>query len=211
MRIICRVPASGDLSAGGRGTGSLDAGRLGRWDEPDVAGRWWKRCGSMCWARRSCTATMCRYRCWNRQRQDEDGAIVDLRRDNRPAGSDAPAAVSFAYSPDRKGEHPARQRADYVGILPAMVTQGSSSFMKRAASWRRPAGPIIWTMELSGANAVSADRPMLGMGASERALQIRRHKLSRNTSSFGDGRHLRGAAGSSPARFQKASSTSRFI
>ena len=51
----------------------------------------------------------------------------------------------------------------------------------------------------------------VGMGRAEFSLQIRRHKLSRNASSFGDGRHFRGAAGSSPARFQKASSTSRFI
>ena len=51
----------------------------------------------------------------------------------------------------------------------------------------------------------------VGMGRADFSLQIRRHKLSRNASSFGDGRHFRGAAGSSPARFQKASSTSRFI
>jgi transposase len=51
----------------------------------------------------------------------------------------------------------------------------------------------------------------VGMGRAEFSLQIRRHKLSRNASSFGDGRHFRGAAGSSPARFQKASRTSRFI
>ena len=49
------------------------------------------------------------------------------------------------------------------------------------------------------------------MGRMECSLQIRRHKLSRNASSFGDGRHFRGAVGSSPDRFQKASSTSRFI
>ena len=51
----------------------------------------------------------------------------------------------------------------------------------------------------------------VGMRRAEFSPQIRRHKLSRNASSFGDGRHFRGAAGSSPARFQKASSTSRFI
>jgi transposase len=50
-----------------------------------------------------------------------------------------------------------------------------------------------------------------GMGWAEFSLQIRRHKLSRKASNFGEGRHFRGAAGSSPARFQKASSTSRFI
>ena len=64
---------------------------------------------------------------------------------------------------------------------------------------------IIWSECETGTPAE------VGMGRAEFSLQIRRHKLSRNASSFGDGRHLRGAAGSSPARFQKASSTSRFI
>jgi len=50
-----------------------------------------------------------------------------------------------------------------------------------------------------------------GIAQTESRLQIRRHKFSRNDSSFGDGRHFRGAPASSPARFQKASSTSRFI
>ena len=35
------------------------------------------------------------------------GRLWTYVRDDRPAGSDAAAAVWFAYSPDRKGEHPA--------------------------------------------------------------------------------------------------------
>jgi hypothetical protein len=35
------------------------------------------------------------------------------------AGSEAPAAVWFAYSPDRKGEHPAKHLQNYAGILQA--------------------------------------------------------------------------------------------
>jgi len=50
-----------------------------------------------------------------------------------------------------------------------------------------------------------------GNGVSESLTPDKAHKLSRKASSFGDGRHFLGAAGSSPARFQKASSTSRFI
>jgi hypothetical protein len=45
----------------------------------------------------------------------------------------------------------------------------------------------------------------------ERALQIKGHSVSRKASSLGDGRQLRRASGASPARFQKASRTSRFI
>ena len=47
------------------------------------------------------------------------GRLWTYVRDDRPAGSEAPAAVWFAYSPDRKGEHPARHLQNYVGILQA--------------------------------------------------------------------------------------------
>jgi len=40
-------------------------------------------------------------------------------RDDRPAGSEEPAAVWFAYSPDRKGERPAKHLETYAGILQA--------------------------------------------------------------------------------------------
>jgi transposase len=47
------------------------------------------------------------------------GRLWTYVRDDRPAGSDAAAAVWFAYSPDRKGEHPARHLQKYAGILQA--------------------------------------------------------------------------------------------
>ena len=47
------------------------------------------------------------------------GRLWTYVRDDRPAGSETPAAVWFAYSPDRKGEHPANHLTDYCGILPA--------------------------------------------------------------------------------------------
>src|SRR5471032_1441878 len=40
-------------------------------------------------------------------------------RDDRPAGVETPPAVWFAYSPDRKGEHPRRHLRDFKGILQA--------------------------------------------------------------------------------------------
>jgi hypothetical protein len=40
-------------------------------------------------------------------------------RDDRPAGSTDPPAVWFAYSPDRKGEHPRKHLRDFIGILQA--------------------------------------------------------------------------------------------
>ena len=47
------------------------------------------------------------------------GRLWTYVRDDRPAGSESPAAVWFAYSPDRKGEHPASHLQNYVGILQA--------------------------------------------------------------------------------------------
>jgi len=47
------------------------------------------------------------------------GRLWTYVRDDRAAGSDAASAVWFAYSPDRKGEHPASHLKDYRGILQA--------------------------------------------------------------------------------------------
>jgi transposase len=47
------------------------------------------------------------------------GRLWTYVRDDRPAGSEAPSAVWFAYSPDRKGEHPAGHLKNYGGILQA--------------------------------------------------------------------------------------------
>lgn len=47
------------------------------------------------------------------------GRLWTYVRDDRPAGSQAPAAVWFAYSPDRRGEHPRRHLQDFRGILQA--------------------------------------------------------------------------------------------
>ena len=40
-------------------------------------------------------------------------------RDDRPAGQDIPSAVWFAYTEDRKGEHPRRHLSKFTGILQA--------------------------------------------------------------------------------------------
>lgn len=47
------------------------------------------------------------------------GRLWTYVRDDRPAGSPAPAAVWFAYSEDRKGAHPRRHLRDFRGILQA--------------------------------------------------------------------------------------------
>jgi len=47
------------------------------------------------------------------------GRLWTYVRDDRPAGSEVASAVWFAYSPDRKGEHPAGHLNNYRGILQA--------------------------------------------------------------------------------------------
>jgi transposase len=47
------------------------------------------------------------------------GRLWTYVRDDRPAGSEQAPAVWFAYSPDRKGEHPAGHLQNYSGILQA--------------------------------------------------------------------------------------------
>src|SRR5215469_15816590 len=85
--------------------------------------------------------TMCRFRCWNRgragRRPDGSGPIV---RDDRPAGSGAPSAVWFAYSPDRKGEHPLNHLKNYSGVLQADGFAGFNRLyetgrIREAACW----------------------------------------------------------------------------
>ena len=47
------------------------------------------------------------------------GRLWTYVRDDRPAGEATPAAVWFAYSPDRKGEHPKAHLSEFTGTLQA--------------------------------------------------------------------------------------------
>jgi len=47
------------------------------------------------------------------------GRLWTYVRDDRPAGDATPAAVWFAYSPDRKGEHPKQHLSKFIGTLQA--------------------------------------------------------------------------------------------
>lgn len=67
-------------------------------------------------------------------------------RDGRPAGDQAPAAVWFSYSPDRKSEHPQRHLAKFRGILQAYAYAG---YVANAVMLRTPSEAL-------------SERPMLG-------------------------------------------------
>ncbi|MBV9307838.1 MAG: IS66 family transposase [Acidobacteriaceae bacterium] len=58
------------------------------------------------------------------QGQTKTGRLWTYVRDNRPAGDNAAPAVWFAYSPDRKGEHPGRHLAHFHGVLQADAYAG---------------------------------------------------------------------------------------
>jgi transposase len=51
--------------------------------------------------------------------QTKTGRLWTYVRDDRPAGDSAAPAVWFAYSPDRKGEHPQKHLMSFTGTLQA--------------------------------------------------------------------------------------------
>jgi hypothetical protein len=61
-------------------------------------------------------------------------------RDDRPAGDETPAAVWFAYTPDRKGEHPKGHLSKFTGMLQADGYAGFDAIyetgrIQEAACW----------------------------------------------------------------------------
>jgi transposase len=59
-------------------------------------------------------------------------------RDNRPAGDKTAPAVWFAYSPNRKGEHPQQHLADFTGILQADAFAGFNRLYEGGAIQEAP-------------------------------------------------------------------------
>jgi transposase len=68
------------------------------------------------------------------------GRLWTYVRDDRPAGDSTPAAVWFAYSPDRKGEHPQAHLSNFSGTLQADGYAGFAQIyeagrIQEAACW----------------------------------------------------------------------------
>jgi hypothetical protein len=68
------------------------------------------------------------------------GRLWTYVRDDRPAGDMAAPAVWFAYSPDRKGEHPERHLREFRGTLQADAYAGFNQLyengrIQEAACW----------------------------------------------------------------------------
>ncbi len=68
------------------------------------------------------------------------GRLWTYVRDDRPAGNTTPAAVWFAYTPDRKGEHPQAHLSKFTGTLQADGYAGferiyEAGRIREAACW----------------------------------------------------------------------------
>jgi len=74
------------------------------------------------------------------QGKTKTGRLWTYVRDDRPAGDTASPAVWFAYSPDRKGEHPAQHLETFRGTLQADAYAGfnqlyENGHIEQAACW----------------------------------------------------------------------------
>jgi transposase len=74
------------------------------------------------------------------QGKTKTGRLWTYVRDDRPAGDSAAPAVWFAYSPDRKGEHPERHLETFRGTLQADAYAGFNQLyedvrIQHAACW----------------------------------------------------------------------------
>ena len=74
------------------------------------------------------------------QGKTRTGRLWTYVRDDRPAGDTAAPAVWFAYSPDRKGEHPERHLEKFRGTLQADAYAGFNQLyengcIQQAACW----------------------------------------------------------------------------
>jgi transposase len=66
------------------------------------------------------------------------GRLWTYVRDDRPAGDPAAPAVWFAYSPDRKGEHPQQHLSDFRGILQADAYAGFNQLYEDGSIQQAP-------------------------------------------------------------------------
>jgi transposase len=66
------------------------------------------------------------------------GRLWTYVRDDRPAGDTAAPAVWFAYSPDRKGEHPQQHLRDFRGILQADAYAGFNKLYEDGSIQQAP-------------------------------------------------------------------------
>jgi transposase len=89
------------------------------------------------------------------------GRLWTYVRDDRPAGDGTPAAVWFAYSPDRKGEHPRSHLSNFTGTLQADGYAGFDQIyeagrIQEAACWAHVRRKF-YDLEVSHKSPVAAE------------------------------------------------------
>jgi transposase len=107
------------------------------------------------------------------------GRLWTYVRDDRPAGDSTPAAVWFAYSPDRKGEHSQAHLSNFSGTLQADGYAGFDQIYKagsiqEAACWahvRRKS----YELEVAHKSLVAAEAPERIAGSYAIEQEIRGH------------------------------------
>ena len=109
------------------------------------------------------------------------GRLWTYVRDDRPAGDDAAPAVWFAYSPDRKGEHPERHLAKFRGTLQADAYAGFNQLyengrMRQAACWAHVRRKF-YDLEQAHASPVAREA-LVRIGALYRIEETIRGKLA---------------------------------
>jgi hypothetical protein len=107
------------------------------------------------------------------QGKTKTGRLWTYVRDDRPAGDTAAPAVWFAYSPDRKGEHPAHQLETYRGTLQADAYAGfiqlyEDGRIQQAACWAH----VRWNSDR--AQQSSCRLSVFTVGSTSRLLKSRR-------------------------------------
>jgi transposase len=108
------------------------------------------------------------------------GRLWTYVRDERPAAGEVAPAVWFAYSPDRKGEHPQRHLADFSGILQADGYAGFSKIydggrVLEAACWAHVRRKFVELHELHKSPVAAQALDRIGaLYAIEREIRGRR-------------------------------------
>ncbi len=99
------------------------------------------------------------------------GRLWTYVRDDRPAGEDTAPAVWFAYSEDRKGEHPRQHLKNFKGALQADAYAGFHHLVRQTTFTKSPAGRMHGASSTrSMSSTLRPQRPRLWPGS---ALSMR--------------------------------------
>ena len=116
------------------------------------------------------------------------GRLWTYVRDDRPAGDLAAPAVWFAYSPDRKGEHPHRHLATFAARCKPMAMRASTVYMRAAAFEKRRAGRMFVASSLICTRHMLLLSPTKRWSASGGCMRLRAKSVvgrRRNGSKYG--------------------------